>query len=184
MSHGPSTLGTMITLSLSPISVTSVVRSSRTHGLSSALTRVHSWVSPKSVALPTSTRPERAASLRSTGTASSRLPRTMSALAMVSGSFETIFSFEASKKWIIRDGGNGISRSGSGAPTASGLKKSRGLRMWAGTLPAQRRAQRGGGAATVDHDLGPVEPLHLPAGRSERAVLAAVPQRGDGGAMG
>src|SRR3954447_17473330 len=134
MSHGPSTLGTMITLSLSPISVTSDVRSSRTHGLSSALTRVHSWVSPKSVDLPTSTRPERAASLRSTGTASSRLPRTMSARAAVSGSFATIFSFEASKKWIIRDGGNGISRSGSGAPTQRGLKKSRGLRIRRRTL--------------------------------------------------
>src|SRR3954464_14075909 len=134
MSHGPSTLGTMITLSLSPISVTSVVRSSRTHGLSSALTRVHSWVSPKSVDLPTSTSPARAASLRSTGTASSRLPSTMSALAIVSGSFATIFSFEASKKWIIRDGGNGISRSGSGAPTQRGLKKSRGLRIRRRTL--------------------------------------------------
>jgi hypothetical protein len=38
----------------------------------------------------------------------------------------TIFSFEKSRKWIIRDGFTGISRSGSGAPIASGLKKSRG----------------------------------------------------------
>ena len=53
----------------------------------------------------------------------------MSALAIVSGSLATIFSLEASKKWIIREGGNGISRTGSGAPTASGLKKSRGLRI-------------------------------------------------------
>jgi hypothetical protein len=52
----------------------------------------------------------------------------MSALAAVPGSFATIFSLDASKKWIIRDGGNGISRTGSGAPTQSGLKKSLGLR--------------------------------------------------------
>src|SRR4051812_6793314 len=135
MSQGPSTLGTMITLSLSPISVTSVIRSSRAQGESRALTRVHSCVEPKSVSLPTRTSPSRAASLRSTGTASSRLPSTMSAFAIVSGSFDTIFSFEASKKWIIREGGNGISRTGSGAPTHSGLRKSRGARM-ALKLPA------------------------------------------------
>ena len=55
----------------------------------------------------------------------------MSVFGAMSGSLATIFSFEASKKWIIREGGNGISRSGSGAPMASGLKKSRGLRMGA-----------------------------------------------------
>src|SRR5919199_1145662 len=141
MSQGPSTLGTMMTSSLSPISVTSVVRSSSTHGESSALTRVHSCVSPKSVDLPTRTSPARAASLRSTGTASSRLPSTMSALAIVSGSLATIFSLEASKKWIIRLGGKGISRSGSGAPTARGWKKSRGLRM-GGTLVERLRVTR------------------------------------------
>jgi hypothetical protein len=42
----------------------------------------------------------------------------------------TIFSFEKSRKWIIREGPKGISRSGSGAPIASGLKKSRGFRKW------------------------------------------------------
>jgi hypothetical protein len=34
----------------------------------------------------------------------------------------------------MRDGGNGISRTGSGAPTQSGLKKSLGLRMAARTV--------------------------------------------------
>ena len=34
----------------------------------------------------------------------------MSACLAMSGTFAAIFSFEASKKWIIRDGGNGISR--------------------------------------------------------------------------
>ena len=38
------------------------------------------------------------------------------------------FSFCGGKKWMTRLGRKGISRTGSGAPTASGLKKSRGLR--------------------------------------------------------
>src|SRR3954468_4406869 len=129
MSHGPSTLGTMTTDSRSPISVTSVVRSSRTHGLSSALTRVHRAVSPRSGPRPTRTRPARAASLFSTAIASSRLPRRMSARWARSGSLPTIFSLLGSKKWIIRDGVTGISSTGSGAPTARGLTKSRGLRI-------------------------------------------------------
>ena len=104
MSQAPSTFGTMITSSLSPISVTSVVRSSSTQGLSSELTRVQSAVSPKSVSLATLTRPSRAATLLSTGTASSRLPSRMSACLAMSGTLAAIFSFEASKKWIIRDG--------------------------------------------------------------------------------
>src|SRR6187455_440172 len=47
----------------------------------------------------------------------------------MSAALATIFSFEKSRKWIIRDGLKGISASGSGAPMARGLKKSRGLRM-------------------------------------------------------
>ena len=35
----------------------------------------------------------------------------------------------ADRKLAARDGPNGISRTGAGAPSASGLKKSRGLRM-------------------------------------------------------
>ncbi len=62
----------------------------------------------------------------------------MSVLVAMSGTLATIFSFEKSKKWIIRDGVTGISRSGSGAPMASGLKKSRGLRMRRLNLPAVR----------------------------------------------
>ena len=54
----------------------------------------------------------------------------MSACLAMSGTFAAIFSFEASKKWIIREGLNGISRGGSGrADRRGGLKKSRGLRM-------------------------------------------------------
>src|SRR3954463_15707460 len=129
MSQGPSTFGTMTTSSLSPISVTRVVRSSRHQGLSSELTRVQSGGSPRSASLPTFTSPARAASLRSAGMASSRLPSRMSACLAISGAFAAIFSLLGSKKWIIRDGLNGISRTGSGAPMARGFRKSRGLRM-------------------------------------------------------
>jgi len=52
----------------------------------------------------------------------------MSAWAAMSGTFARIFSFDASKKWIIRDGLTGISRTGSGASIARGWKKSLGLR--------------------------------------------------------
>ena len=74
-------------------------------------------------------RPSRAASLRSIGIASSRLPSRMSVLVAMSAALATIFSLEKSRKWIIREGRNGISASGAGAPMASGLRKSRGLRM-------------------------------------------------------
>ena len=57
----------------------------------------------------------------------------MSACLAMSGTLAAIFSFEASKKWIIREGLKGISRGGSGAPIARGLKKSLGFLM-RGTL--------------------------------------------------
>jgi hypothetical protein len=47
----------------------------------------------------------------------------------ISGTFAAIFAFEGSKKWIMREGLNGISRRGIGAPSASGRKKSFALRM-------------------------------------------------------
>src|SRR3954470_4346823 len=138
MSHAPSTFGTIITSSLWPISPTIWVMSSRTHGEASSLTRVQSWVSPRSMSLPTLIRPARAASLRSTGMASSRLPSRMSTVGAMSGTFATIFSLEKSRKWIIREGLTGISRSGSGASIASGLKKSLGLRIERRNLPVTR----------------------------------------------
>ena len=55
----------------------------------------------------------------------------MSTVGAMSGSFAVTLSRWGGKKWIMREGRNGISRTGSGAPTASGLKKSLGLRMWA-----------------------------------------------------
>ena len=52
----------------------------------------------------------------------------------MSGTLAAIFGLPGSKKWIARDGRAGISRSGAGAPTASGAKKSLALRelpvMW------------------------------------------------------
>ena len=63
----------------------------------------------------------------------------MSAFGAMSGTLATIFSLEKSKKWIIREGGNGISRSGSGAPIARGLKKSRGLRIRRATVYVRGR---------------------------------------------
>ena len=52
----------------------------------------------------------------------------MSTFAAMSGALATIFALEKSRKWIIRDGVTGISRSGSGAPIASGFRKARGSR--------------------------------------------------------
>src|SRR5918997_1332216 len=129
MSQAPSTFGTITTSSRSPIAATSCVRSSSIQGLSSAFTRVHSCVSPSSISEPTRIRPSRAASLRSTGIASPRLPSRMSTCGAISDAFATIFSFEKSRKWIIRDGLYGISAGGSGAPIASGLRKARGFRI-------------------------------------------------------
>ena len=53
----------------------------------------------------------------------------MSVFVAMSAALATIFSLEKSRKWIIREGRSGISVSGPGAPMASGLRKSRGLRM-------------------------------------------------------
>ena len=53
----------------------------------------------------------------------------MSTLAAMSGTLAAIFSLLGSKKWIMREGWNGMSATGFGAPTASGRRKARGLRM-------------------------------------------------------
>ncbi len=78
---------------------------------------------------PIRTSPSRAAVLLSALTASSRLPRRTSTVPTMPGTFAVIFSFDGSKKWMARLGRAGISRRGSGAPTASGRKKSLALRM-------------------------------------------------------
>src|SRR6188472_2896900 len=55
----------------------------------------------------------------------------------MSGTLAAIFGLPGSKKWIALEGRAGISRKGSGAPTASGAKKSLALRMGR-TLAAAR----------------------------------------------
>ena len=77
----------------------------------------------------------------------------MSAWRARSGSFAAILGLLGSKKWMTRDGAIGISRTGSGAPSARGLKKSRGLRI----------------AASVHHSAGR---------REGRVVAAAGGRRG------
>ena len=65
----------------------------------------------------------------------------MSVFSAMAPALATIFSFEKSRKWIIREGLTGISRSGSGAPIACGRKKSLGcLKVLLGSF-------RGSGAA-------------------------------------
>ena len=53
----------------------------------------------------------------------------MSTFAAMSGTLACIFSLLGSKKWIIRDGLNGMSATGVGAPTARGRRKARGFRI-------------------------------------------------------
>ena len=84
MSHGPSTLGSIITSSLLPAAATICVMSSSAQGELSALMRVHRPVVPKSFACAISMKPARAASLASAGIASSRLPSTTSTCAISS----------------------------------------------------------------------------------------------------
>src|SRR5688572_18181326 len=146
MSSGPSTLGIMITSTRSPISVTAVVRSSSAHGESRALTRVHSCVSPYDHAAPISTSPDRAASLSLAGMPSSRLARSTSTVGAIAGTLATILGFDGGRKWIIRDGRTGISRTGSGAPTASGRKKSLGGRIGAPAYGGPSGARQSGQA--------------------------------------
>ena len=76
-----------------------------------------------------SIRPSRAATFLSLSIASSRLPSSTSHFWARAGTFAAIFALLGSKKWIIREGRSGISRGGSGAPMALGLKKSFALRM-------------------------------------------------------
>src|SRR5436190_2216246 len=171
MSQGPSTFGIIITSRRSPISVTTCVMSSSTHGDSSEFTRVHSCVSPSSISRPTRISPSRAASLRSNGIASSRLPSRMSTVGAMSGTLATIFSLEKSRKWIIREGLNGISRTGSGASIASGLKKSLGLRIetdpriWAhmSDFTTDQREREASGAHSYGRYLEEFEELSHPA---------------------
>ena len=120
MSQAPSTLGSMMTSSLLPIAATISVMSSSAQGEFSALIRVQRPVAPKSVALAMAMKPLRAASLASAGIASSRLPSTTSTCRTSSGTLAVTFSTCGGTKWIMRSSLTGRSRSGCGAPIASG----------------------------------------------------------------
>ena len=65
----------------------------------------------------------------------------MSVLAAMSGSFAAIFSFDGSKKWIIREGVTGISSSGSGAPDGERLGEVAGIAHTG--APYRRACQHG-----------------------------------------
>src|SRR5580704_795911 len=98
----------------------------------------------------------------------------MSTVGAMSGTFATIFSLEKSRKWIIRDGLKGISRAGSGASIARGLKKSRGLRKsvsWVVALDAVTAGPRttlsGAGPPGLPDD-GVSQPERYRLGRRER----------------
>ena len=51
----------------------------------------------------------------------------MSTVGAMSGTFATIFSFEKSRKWIIREGLNGISRDRIGRADREGLEEVSGV---------------------------------------------------------
>ena len=84
----------------------------------------------------------------------------MSALPAMSGSLPTIFSFEGSKKWIIREGVNGTSSSGSGAPQGERASRSRGgcakvvSGVGGGELDRQTRGEHGWRFSQTAHILG------------------------------
>ena len=98
----------------------------------------------RSQARPISTRPARAASLSVAGMASSRLASSTSTVGAIVADLGHHLRVGGGRKWIIRDGRNGISRSGSGAPRASGRKKSsRGSHRPVSVRPAPPRPETG-----------------------------------------
>ena len=125
-SHGPSTLGSITTSSLSPISPTIRVMSSRNQGEFSALTRTQSPVAPKSRARAIWMKPSRASALASIGIASSRFPSTTSTWAASSPTLARTFALCGGTKWIMRSNRAGSSTNGRGAPIASGSRNLRG----------------------------------------------------------
>ena len=123
------------------------------------------------------------------------------------GPWPTIFGFDGGKKWIIRDGRNGISRSGSGAPdgerseevlgAAHRVSGGSGRRSVAGLDPrTHRRATGNLGApnpirpsarrwATIDggmDDLGDMRSRHERHGRCSGAGCGSSPLRAGGAA--
>src|SRR4051812_39895947 len=67
--------------------------------------------------------------------ASSRLASRTSTVGAMSGTLPTILGLCGGRKWMTREGRNGMSRNGAGAPIASGRKKSFGGRTPEGYAP-------------------------------------------------
>ena len=91
------------------------------------MTRVHKRRLAEVDLLADFDQPLAAATLRSAGTASSRLPSRTSTVGAISGTLAAIFSLLGSKKWIIREGLNGTSRGGAGRADRKGLSKIAGV---------------------------------------------------------
>ena len=178
----------MITSSLSPTSVTSVVRSSRPHGESRLLTRVHSWVSPKSTVLR---------DLDQTGAGRllvgrpARRPRGCRAgcrpSARCRAPWRPSCRSAAGRSGSPGSAGTGSRGRGSGAPTASGRKKSLGGRIAPNRTrttriaPTRRTAHRPPGPpasrAQNDHEANGMRP-RLRAGRRFRFGGSRHPRSG------
>ena len=95
----------------------------------------------------------------------------------MSGTLAAIFGLPGSKKWIAREGRAGISRNGSGAPTASGSKKSLALRM------GRTLAAAGSAGYDASHGLRGIDSLATRA-RRVRAAERYAPQLVRGSANG
>src|SRR4051812_23691425 len=177
MSSAPCTLGTITTSSRAPMAGTRVVRSSRAQGLSRALTRVHSWVRPpgpprSAVSEAIRTSPSRAATLASDRTPSSRLPSSTSTWPTSAGTLAAILALDGSRKWMARLGREGTSRSGAGAPTASGRKKSLALREGMGGRYPRRPWGRYDALLTASAPGARGVVTHDPSGRTALPILA------------
>ena len=166
-------------------------------GDSSALTRVQSCVSPRSISLPTLIRPARAASLRSTGTASSRLPSRMSAFGAMSrqlGDHLLVGGVEEvdHPRRQERDLPDRLGRAdGEGLEEVSGVSHE-GLDA-IGRAAVEVAPRIGASKCHPDvretaercvFDVVPGEAQRKPAGQHRQAIAAAVPAIGGPGAVG
>ena len=121
MSQAPSTLGSMMTSSLLPIAATISVMSSSAQGELSALMRVHSPVAPNSIALAMAMKPLARRLLGVGGNGVLEIAEHHVDLrGRARAPWRVTFSMCGGTKWIMRSSRTGSSRSGAGAPIASG----------------------------------------------------------------
>ena len=162
---GPSTFGSMMTSSLLPTAPTISVMSSSAQGELSALMRVHSPVAPKSIAFAICDEAFARGLLGVDRNGVLEIAEHDVDLARPGpGTLARTFSLCGGTKWIMRSSRTGSSRSGAGAPMASGAKKWRGSFIWTfqkTVLPfraMQRPRQVAGGAALMTDVLDPALP--------------------------